>query len=130
MRGIILDEEFQATLAVFFGGVAAQGARDQRWCALADKAENLFVRQGISSHIGEGGVDRKGQVEFGIDQRAVQIEDQRADFGETGDGVPQWSLTRRSVAKHTRFFIRSASEPRVAAEILRLQRQTGRSPSY
>ncbi len=90
MRGIILDEEFQAELAIFFGGIASQSARDERWSALADKAENLLVRQRIAAQFGEGGVDRKGQVEFGIDQRAVQIEDQRADFGETGDGVPLW----------------------------------------
>ena len=88
MRGIILDEKFQAEHAIFFGGVAAQGSRDQGRSALAYVAENLLVRQRIAAQFREGGVDRKGQVEFGIDQRAVQIEDQGADFGETGDGVP------------------------------------------
>ena len=88
MRGIIFDEKFQAEQAIFFGGVAAQGSRDQCRRALSDVAENLVVRQRISAQFRKGCVDGKGQIEFGIDQRAVQIEDQRADFGETGDGVP------------------------------------------
>ena len=70
------------------GGGAAQGPCDQGWSALSHIAENLLVRQRISAQFRQGRVDRKGQVEFGIDQRAVQIEDQRADFGEAGDLVP------------------------------------------
>ena len=50
--------------------------------------ENLFVRQRISAEFGKCCIDRKGQIQLGIDERAVQIEDQRAYFRETGDVVP------------------------------------------
>ena len=60
--------------------------------ALPDVAENLLVRQRVSAKFRKRGVDGKGQIEFGIDQRAVQVEDQRAYFGETGDGVPHGSF--------------------------------------
>ncbi len=70
-----------------FGGGAAQRSRDQGRGALADVAENLVVRKRISAQLRKGGVNGEGQVEFGIDQRAVQVEDQGADFGEAGYGV-------------------------------------------
>jgi hypothetical protein len=47
------------------------------------------MRQRIATKLRESRIHRKGEVEFGIDQRAVQIKDQRADFGKAGDEVPQ-----------------------------------------
>ena len=47
VRGIILDEEFQAEQAIFFGGGAAQGSRDQGRSSLPDITENLVVRQRV-----------------------------------------------------------------------------------
>jgi hypothetical protein len=98
VRGIILDEKFEAEHAIFLGRGAAQGSCDQCWSALSDVAENLLVRQRISAQLRERGVHGKSQIEFGIDQRAVQIEDQRAYFGETGDGVPLGNVSRNSFA--------------------------------
>ena len=83
MLGIILDEEIQAALAVFFRSVAAKGASDQPGSALPHVAENRLVVQRRSPQFRERGVHAQGQVELGIDQRAVQIEDQRAHFGKT-----------------------------------------------
>jgi hypothetical protein len=48
VRGVILDEKFQANPAIFFGGVAAQRTGDQRWGALPHITENLLVRQRIT----------------------------------------------------------------------------------
>jgi len=53
---------------------------DQSRSTSPDVGENLLVRQRITSEFGERGIDGKGQVEFGINQRAVQVKDQRADF--------------------------------------------------
>ncbi len=89
VRGVILDEEFQAQQAILFGSGAAQGARNQGWSALPHVAENLLVRQRLAPKLRKSRVDRKGQVELGIDQRAVQIENQCANFREAGDLVPQ-----------------------------------------
>ena len=72
-----------------FGGAAAQGPRDQRSRApWPDVAENRLVRQRVAAEFLESCVDRQGQVELGINQRAVQIEDQRAHFGKTGQWFP------------------------------------------
>jgi hypothetical protein len=80
----------------------------------ADVAEDLFVRQRRAAELRERRVDRKGQVEFGIDQRAVQIKDQRANFGKTADGVPLWRLALRSLLN----CLRAAAKNGCAAEIL------------
>ena len=85
---IIFDEKFQAAKAFLFGGAFAQRSSDQAGRALPDVTENLFVRQRASAHFPERRVHRKGQVEFGINQRAVQIEDQRAHIGKIGDFFP------------------------------------------
>jgi hypothetical protein len=49
------------------------------------------MRQRIPAHFRERSVDGKGQIELRIDERAVQIKDQNADFGKAGDEVPQWN---------------------------------------
>ena len=65
-----------------FGGGGAQCLRDQVLRAAAYVTENLLVIQGRSAHFLDRGADGQGEVQAGINQRAVQIKDQSADAGK------------------------------------------------
>jgi hypothetical protein len=50
--------------------------------AVAYKTVNRFVRQRTAAHVLEHGVDGKGEIELGIDEGAVEIEDQNSHGAE------------------------------------------------
>ena len=74
---VILDEEFQRLLHFVLGRLGAERAADQHGRAVADIRGHRFVGQGGHAHVRAGGIDGVHQVFLGIDQGAVQIEDQK-----------------------------------------------------
>jgi hypothetical protein len=77
----------------------AEGAADEHGGAVADVAGDEGVGQGRLADVGEGGVDGVAEVEGGVDERAVEIEDEQtgrntnhgasvsAPFTVEGDGL-------------------------------------------
>ncbi len=75
---VVREKKLQRSLAFRFRGVVAQSAADQLRRAVADVAGDSVFVQLLAAHFREHGVDGADQVELGIDERAVQIENQRA----------------------------------------------------
>src|SRR5580692_7767440 len=76
------EEELQGPVAFMIAGVSAQSAADQLWRTVADVAgDGVFVKL-LAAHFLKSGVDGANQVALGIDERAVEIEDQRANGRE------------------------------------------------
>ena len=75
---VVRKKKLQRALAFRFRGVAAQSAADQLRRAVADVAgDGVFVKL-LAAHFRQHGVDGSDQVQLGIDERAVQVENQRA----------------------------------------------------
>ena len=84
VTAVVTQKIGQAGLDLFMRHVfQPQCALDEHGCAASDHSENLFVRQRRAAHLFQRGVDRERQVEFRIDQSAVEIEDQGADGGKS-----------------------------------------------
>ena len=58
----------------------AEGAADEHGGAVADVAGDEGIGQGRLADVDEGGVYGVAEVERGVDQRAVKIEDQQAGW--------------------------------------------------
>jgi len=75
---VIRKKKFQRALAFILGGAAAQSAADKLRRAVADIAgDGVFVKL-LAAHFLQHSVDGADQVALGIDERAIQIENQRA----------------------------------------------------
>jgi hypothetical protein len=73
----------------FVGGDAVfdgEGAADEHGSAVSDEAGDDGEVEGRAAHVLEGGVDAVGEVAGGVDEGAVEIEDDEAD-GLSGDGA-------------------------------------------
>jgi len=79
---VIREEQFQRSLALCFRGVVAQGLADELRRPVADVAGDGVFVQLLPAHFLQHGVDGADQVELGIDERAIQIENQRAHGGK------------------------------------------------
>ncbi len=60
-------------------GLAAQGPADQRGRSISHVAGNHIVGQFRPLHMPQRGIDRVHQIEAGVDQRAVKVEDYQLD---------------------------------------------------
>ncbi len=78
-------KEFQRFLAFLFRRVIAQGSSHKLRRALADVAGDGVLVQLFPAHLAQHGVDGEDQVALGIDERAVQVEDQHANRGKVRD---------------------------------------------
>ena len=77
---IISQEIFQAGAhQLLVVGLGAQGPADQRGRSIPDVAGNHVVGQFGALHMPQRGIDRMHQVEAGVDQRAVKIENQQSN---------------------------------------------------
>ena len=83
---VVREEKFQRSLAFRFRGVFAQGPADELRRAMADVAGDGVFVQLLAAQFLQHGVHRVDQVALGIDERAVQIEDQRANRREIRGG--------------------------------------------
>ncbi len=83
---VVGEEKFQRSLAFRFRCAIAQGAADKLRRAMSDVAGNRVFVKLLAAHFLEHGVDGADQVELGIDERAVQIENQRAHGGKIRGG--------------------------------------------
>ena len=82
MLFVIGEEKFQGAIQLVRCGVRAEGFSDQHWSAIADVAGNCIFMEFVALYVAQHGVDGMDQVELGIDESAVEIEDERADGGE------------------------------------------------
>ena len=73
------QEELQRPLTILIVGVSAQRAPDQLRRAVADVAGDGVLVELLAAHFPQHGVDGEDQIALGIDERAVEVEDQRAD---------------------------------------------------
>src|SRR5450759_1185743 len=74
---IVFQEEFERLLDFQFAGLRAHRPADQHRGAVAHVGVDALVIERAHAHMGTRGVDGVRQVQFGIDQRAVQVEDQQ-----------------------------------------------------
>ena len=88
MIAIILQEELQRFLHLRFGGLRAQHAADQHRRAVAHVGVDPLVFDRRHAHVAARGIRGMRQVEFRIDQRAVQIEDQQIHYAVSGLPAP------------------------------------------
>lgn len=76
---VVAEEILQSTLAFLFAGAAPQRASDELRRAVADVAGDGVLVQFFAAHLAEHRIDGENQVALGIDEGAVQVEDQRAN---------------------------------------------------
>ena len=85
---IVSKEVVQAGAYQFLvAGFAAQGPADQRGRSIAHVAGNHVVGQFRALHMPQRGIDRMHQIQPGVDQRAIKVEDHQLDFA----GV-EWAI--------------------------------------
>ena len=77
---IILQEELQRFLHLGFGGLRSQHAADQHRRAVAHVGVDSLMLDRRHAHVAARGIGGMRQVELGIDQRAVQIEDDQIHY--------------------------------------------------
>jgi hypothetical protein len=82
VRAIVRKEKIVRALNFFRRRAIAQGTLDQAHGALSDVAKNALVRKLGASGGGQRSVHGQREIELRIDQRAVQIEYQRANLSE------------------------------------------------
>ena len=81
MFAVVSQEVLQARAhQLLVAGLLAQGAADQRRRSIPDVAGNHIVGQFGTLHMAQGGIDRMHQVETGVDQRTVKVENQQLEF--------------------------------------------------
>ena len=71
---VVLQEELEGFLHLVFGGLLAERAPDQNGSAVADVGVNALVRERRHAHVAARGVDGIRQIQPGIDQGAVEVE--------------------------------------------------------
>jgi len=77
MLAIIFQEKLQRFLNLYFGGPLAQRTANQQGRAVAHVRIHALVIQGAHAHMRARGVDGMRKVQFGIDQRSIEIENQQ-----------------------------------------------------
>jgi hypothetical protein len=80
------EEKFQGAIELFGIHVLAQRFGDEDGGAIADVTGNGFFGQFRAMQVAERGVHGMDQVEFRIDERAIEIENQSANRGEILSG--------------------------------------------
>ena len=75
VRPVIAQKVAQPALHLLIAGSVAQRFAHQRLRPIPHKTENRFMDVLRAAHVIQHRVDRKCQVQLGIDQRAVQVED-------------------------------------------------------
>lgn len=73
---VIVEKKDDAFFDLFFGSPRAESAFDEQKNAAADVTRDLFLAEGGAAKIFERGVHGKNEVELGIDESAVEIEDE------------------------------------------------------
>jgi hypothetical protein len=98
---VMSEEKFEG--AVEFGGrgAEAQGFGDQDGGAVADVAGDDFFGELGALQFAQGGVDGMDQVELGIDEGAVQVENYGAYETEAWGGRVHINILRQSTKKLT-----------------------------
>ncbi len=83
MRAIVAQEIGEPPFDFRVADALAQRPAHQHRRAIADEAENHLVDMRFASQVRQRGIHRVRQIELGINQRAVQVEDQHAHARET-----------------------------------------------
>ncbi len=78
MLAIVTEKIIERSRAFPLARVRPQRSLNQHWCAIADVTRDGLVIQFLAFHFTHHRVHCKHQIEFGINQRAVKIEDQDA----------------------------------------------------
>ena len=86
MLAVVLEEERQSRLNLLFARPFRQRALDERAGAVADEAEDGVVGEGAEPEVLAGGVDGMSQVELGVDEGAVEVEDENAQAARVKGG--------------------------------------------
>ena len=64
----------------FIGSARAEHAAHEQRGASSDVFADFVVGDARAAHVFERGVDGQHQVELGVDERAVEVEDQHPDI--------------------------------------------------
>ena len=76
VRFVVVEKKDDASFDFFFGSARAESAFYEQENAAADVAGDLFLAERGAAEIFERGVHGKNEVEFGIDESAVEVEDE------------------------------------------------------
>ena len=99
---VVGQEELQRPFTFLVAGVPAQRAPDQLRRAVADIAGDGDLVQFLAAHFLKHSVDGEDQVALGIDERAVEVKDQRADGRKTRSShEPDIVIRQRFAGGHT-----------------------------
>src|ERR1019366_6465560 len=74
---VVLEKKLERFLDLFFAGLVSQRAPDQQRRAVAHIRVDPLIFERRHAHVAAGRVDGLGQVQFGIEQGAVEIENQK-----------------------------------------------------
>jgi hypothetical protein len=74
---VVLEEELERFLHLWLRRFGTQGTADEHGCAVAHVGVDALVLERGLAHVGTSGVDGVRQIQFRIDQGAVEIEDQQ-----------------------------------------------------
>ena len=72
---VVANEEVEGAGDVVFGGFGAEGAAHEDGRAVADVRGDDGGIQSVQVHEAAGGVDGGGEIGLGVDEGAVEIED-------------------------------------------------------
>jgi hypothetical protein len=73
---IELDEKFERLLDLIFRGLLAERAPDEHGRPVADVRSHGLVGERVHTHVGARGIDGVDEILLGIDESAVEIEDE------------------------------------------------------
>ena len=73
---VVGKKHLQARLNVRLRGLWTEGPADQHQGAIADKTSNFIFRQNREIKLMANVVYRRSKILFGVDQRAIKIEDE------------------------------------------------------
>ena len=83
VRFVIIEKKDDAFFHFFFRSTGAESAFDEQENAAANVAGDLLLAESCASKVFERGVHGKNEVELGIDEGPVEIEDERFYAAET-----------------------------------------------
>ena len=93
MIAIIFEEIFQRFLHLGLAGIGTEDAANQHRRAVSHIGVDALVIERRHTHVRAGGVGGVCQIELGIDQGAIQVEDEEIHFHGGG-----YALSRSSCA--------------------------------
>ena len=82
MFAIVREKKRHRLLTFFTIGAGPERLFDQALRSLPHIPENLIVRQGRTAHLFEGGIHRESEINGGVDERPIKIEDEDANVRE------------------------------------------------